>query len=225
VRRGRHSSPSPSSTASSPSPSGDRDQRRYLVARDSIGVCPLYIGRDEHGQLFVASELKALEGTCRTIEDFPPGCYLDNSEVGEARPYWTPAGATTRLSRELRPTLPPPLPHPAAFERAVEAQLMSDVPYGVLLSGGLDSSLVAATAARFAPRRVESGGREEAWWPRLHSLAIGLADSPDLAAARKVVAHIGSVHHELRFTVQEGIDALPPRCAVVGPLQRAPHGL
>jgi len=182
----------------------DRDQRRYLIARDPIGVCPLYTGRDEHGQLFVASELKALEGTCRTIEDFPPGCYLD-SEVGEVRPYWTPgwrdydavAGAPTD-----------PAAVRAAFERAVEAQLMSDVPYGVLLSGGLDSSLVAATAARFAPRRVESGGREEAWWPRLHSFAIGLADSPDLAAARKVAAHIGSVHHELRFTVQEGIDAL-----------------
>jgi asparagine synthase (glutamine-hydrolysing) len=182
----------------------DRDQRRYLIARDPIGVCPLYTGRDEHGQLFVASELKALEGTCRTIEDFPPGCYLD-SAVGEVRPYWQPAW---RPYEAVEGAPSDPAAVRAALEAAVERQLMSDVPYGVLLSGGLDSSLIAATAARFAPRRVESGGREQAWWPRLHSFAIGLADSPDLAAARTVAAHIGSVHHELRFTVQEGIDAL-----------------
>ena len=182
----------------------DRDQRRYLIARDPIGVCPLYTGRDAHGQLFVASELKALEGTCRTIEDFPPGCYLD-SAAGEVRPYWTPGW---RRFEAVDGAPSDPAAVRAALERAVEAQLMSDVPYGVLLSGGLDSSIVAATAARFAPRRIESGGREEAWWPRLHSFGIGLADSPDLVAARKVANHIGSVHHELHFTIQEGIDAL-----------------
>jgi asparagine synthase (glutamine-hydrolysing) len=182
----------------------DRDQRRYLIARDPVGVCPLYTGRDEHGQLVVASELKALEGLCRTIEDFPPGCYLD-SAVGEIRPYWRPHW---RDYEAVAGRHADPAAVRAALEGAVERQLMSDVPYGVLLSGGLDSSLIAATAARFAPRRVESGGREEAWWPRLHSFAIGLADSPDLAAARTVASHIGSVHHELRFTVQEGIDAL-----------------
>ncbi len=182
----------------------DRDQRRYLIARDPIGVCPLYTGRDEHGQLFVASELKALEGVCRTIEDFPPGSYLD-SALGEVRRYYQPAW---RDYEAVAGGHTDPATVRAALEEAVQRQLMSDVPYGVLLSGGLDSSLVAATAARFAPRRVESGGREEAWWPRLHSFAIGLDDSPDLAAARQVATHIGSVHHELRFTVQEGIDAL-----------------
>ncbi|HEV8630055.1 MAG TPA: asparagine synthase B [Thermoanaerobaculia bacterium] len=182
----------------------DREQRRYLIARDRIGVCPLYIGRDDRGQLIVASELKALEGVCRTIEDFPPGSYLD-SAVGEVRPYWQPAW---RAYEAVAGQPADPAAVRAALESAVERQLMSDVPYGVLLSGGLDSSLVAAIAARFAPRRVESGGREEAWWPRLHSFAIGLDDSPDLTAARRVAAHIGSVHHELRFTVQEGIDAL-----------------
>lgn len=182
----------------------DREQRRYLIARDRLGVMPLYTGRDERGQLFVASELKALEGVCHTIEDFPPGCYLD-SAVGEPRPYWRPAW------REYDAVAGQPVDPAAvraAFERAVESQLMCDVPYGVLLSGGLDSSLVAATAARFSRGRVESGGREEAWWPRLHTFAVGLPESPDLAAARRVAAAIDSVHHEFRYTVQEGLDAL-----------------
>jgi asparagine synthase (glutamine-hydrolysing) len=158
----------------------DRDQRRYLIARDPIGVMPLYTGRDDRGQLFVASELKALEGVCRTIEDFPPGCYLD-SAAGEIRRYYQPRW---RDYDAVAGQPVDPAAVRAAFERAVERQLMSDVPYGVLLSGGLDSSLVAATAARFAPRRIESDGREPAWWPRLHSFAIGLDGSPDLAAAR-----------------------------------------
>jgi asparagine synthase (glutamine-hydrolysing) len=182
----------------------DAEQRRYLIARDRIGVMPLYYGRDERGQLLVASELKALEGVCRSYQELPPGSYLD-SAVGEVRRYWKPAW------REYAAVAGNPVDPSAvrgAFERAVERQLMSDVPYGVLLSGGLDSSLVAATAARFAPRRVESGGREEAWWPRLHTFAVGLPESPDLAAARKVATAIGSVHHEFRYTVEEGIDAL-----------------
>ncbi|HEX6203066.1 MAG TPA: asparagine synthase B [Thermoanaerobaculia bacterium] len=182
----------------------DVAERRYLVARDRLGVMPLYTGRDERGQLFVASELKALEGVCRTIEDFPPGCYLD-SAIGEPRPYWRPAWREYEAVAG-RPAEPAAVR--AAFERAVESQLMCDVPYGVLLSGGLDSSLVAATAARFAHGRVESGGREEAWWPRLHTFAVGLPESPDLAAARRVAAAIGSVHHEVRYTVEEGLDAL-----------------
>jgi asparagine synthase (glutamine-hydrolysing) len=194
----------------------DRRERRYFVARDPIGVVPLYTGRDERGQLFVASELKALEGTCRTIEDFPPGCYLDSATASPGSSS-TP-GASANLRRYYTPSWREhaavtgnpcePAAIRQALEAAVERQLMSDVPYGVLLSGGLDSSLVAATAARFSRRRVETHGREEAWWPRLHSFAIGLDDSPDLAAARQVADAIGAVHHELRFTVQEGIDAL-----------------
>jgi asparagine synthase (glutamine-hydrolysing) len=188
----------------------DREQQRYFVARDPIGVVPLYTGRDERGQLLVASELKALEGHCRTIEDFPPGCYLDsaNAVPGSAptvQRYYTP-GWRDHAAVAGNPAEPAAIRQ--ALEAAVERQLMSDVPYGVLLSGGLDSSLIAATAARFARRRVETAGREEAWWPRLHTFAIGLDDSPDLRAARTVADAIGAVHHELRFTVQEGIDAL-----------------
>lgn len=182
----------------------DRTRRRYLVARDPIGVCPLYMGYDDDGQLFVASELKALEGTCRALREFPPGHVLD-SEVGEPLPYYRPgwrryeavASRPLELAR-LR----------EALEHAVERQLMSDVPYGVLLSGGLDSSLIAAVAARYVRRRIEDGGRSEAWWPRLHSFSIGLEGSPDLAAARTVAAALDSVHHQFHFTLQEGIDAL-----------------
>lgn len=182
----------------------DRRRGRYLVARDPIGVVPLYYGHDEAGRLWVASELKALEGDCRDLAEFPPGHFLD-SEIGEPRrcyrPTWRPFEAVSGRALDLGRLA-------QAFERAVERQLMTDVPYGVLLSGGLDSSLVAAVANRFARRRVEDGGASEAWWPRLHTFSIGLADSPDLAAARTVAAALDSVHHEFHFTVAEGLDAL-----------------
>ena len=182
----------------------DSERDRYLVARDPIGVMPLFTGRDEHGNFYVASEMKALAGACRTICDFPPGHFLD-SERGEPQRYYRPswrryesvAGRNCDL-RSLRD----------ALEDSVERQLMSDVPYATLLSGGLDSSLIAAIARKFASRRVEDHGQSEAWWPQLHSFAIGLDDSPDLEAARLAAEAIGTVHHEVRFTVQEGLDAL-----------------
>ena len=183
----------------------DREQQRYLVARDPLGVCPLYWGRDELGQLYVASEMKALVGVCRRFDVFPPGCYLD-SRVGEPRGYRRPAWRDYAAVRGVAAD-PPRLRR--ELEAAVHRQLMSDVPYGVLLSGGLDSSVVAASAARFAPRRVEADDRAAAWWPRLHSFAIGLEGSPDLAAAARVAAALGTVHHGFRFTLQEGLDALP----------------
>jgi asparagine synthase (glutamine-hydrolysing) len=165
---------------------------------------PLYLGRDEHGHLFVASEMKALVEVCKTVEVFPPGHYLD-SEVGEPVRYYEPRWRDYNAVNEhafdeeqLR----------SALEHAVERQLMSDVPYGVLLSGGLDSSLMTALAKKFSKLRVESGGMSEAWWPQLHSFAIGLEGSPDLEAAAVAARAIGTVHHGFHFTIQEGLDAL-----------------
>lgn len=183
----------------------DSQTRSYLIARDPLGVCPLYMGHDGEGRLHVASEMKALVGVCDDIEVFPPGHFLD-SRIGVPVRYWT------RAWREHESTLGSsvaPGELRAAFEAAVHRQLMTDVPYGVLLSGGLDSSLVAACAALFARKRVEADDREEAWWPRLHSFAIGLEGSPDLAAAQVAAKALGTSHHEFRFTVQEGLDALP----------------
>src|SRR5690606_25956878 len=170
----------------------DAERDRYLVARDHMGIVPLYMGYDEEGNLHVASEMKALVPVCRTVESFPPGHYLD-SEIGEIRQYYhrewrdydvvKSGPSDAQLVRE-------------GMEAAVKRQLMSDVPYGVLLSGGLDSSIIAATAKQFASRRVEDSGRSTAWWPQLHSFAIGLEGAPDLLAAREVADHIGTVHHE-----------------------------
>lgn len=182
----------------------DQAQDRYLIARDHIGIIPLYIGWDARGNFYVASELKALEGVCKQIEEFKPGHYLD-SRVGEQVQWykrdWREFEAVKDNTTDIG-TLR------AALEAAVHRQLMSDVPYGVLLSGGLDSSITSAVAKKYAAMRIESGDQEQAWYPQLHSFAVGLEGSPDLAAARGVAAHIGSIHHEVNFTVQEGLDAI-----------------
>jgi len=183
----------------------DRAGQRYLIARDPMGVCPLYWGHDGNGRLCVASEMKALVDVCADVAQFPPGHYYDSTRGELVRYYvkaWRDYDATVGVEvskQELR----------EAFERAVHRQLMTDVPYGVLLSGGLDSSLVAACAARFARHRVEDDDRAEAWWPRLHSFAIGLEGSPDLAAAQIAAEALGTVHHGFKYTVEEGLDALP----------------
>lgn len=182
----------------------DAETDRYLVARDPIGVMPLYTGYDEHGNFYVASEMKALIGVCKTIEDFPPGHYLD-SQVGHPVRYYEPTWRTHETVQG-GPTDASAIRE--ALEKAVQRQMMSDVPYGVLLSGGLDSSILTAVAHRYRARRVETDGKTEAWWPQLHSFAIGLAGSPDLAAAKLAAEAIGTVHHETVFTLQEGIDAL-----------------
>jgi asparagine synthase (glutamine-hydrolysing) len=182
----------------------DRKKDCYLIARDHIGIVPLYIGWDSFGNFYVASELKALEGVCNKIQEFLPGHYLYSKEGVMTKWYkrdWEEYSAVennTSGIEELK----------EAFEASVHRQLMSDVPYGVLLSGGLDSSVVSAIAKKFAPTRIESHDKSEAWWPQLHSFAVGLEGSPDLAAARKVADHIGTIHHEINFTVQEGLDAL-----------------
>ncbi|MEL6617169.1 MAG: asparagine synthase B, partial [Bacteroidota bacterium] len=182
----------------------DTERDRYLIARDPMGVMPLYTGRDAKGTLYVASEMKALVPVCETIKVFPPGHVWD-SEVGRPVRYysrdWASYDAVAGAPAE-------PLAVREALEDAIRRQLMTDVPYGVLLSGGLDSSIVAATAQRFARHRVEADGVQEAWWPRLHSFAIGLEGSPDLEAAQRVADHIGTEHHGFHFTVQEGLDAL-----------------
>jgi len=182
----------------------DRRRNDYLIARDPLGVLPLYTGRDHDGNLHVASELKALVPFCRVIEDFPPGHYLTR-ELAAPVPYYRPGWREYDAVAER----PLDLEHlRASLEAAVHRQLMCDVPYGVLLSGGLDSSVIAAVTQRFAAKRIEEDDRAPAWWPRLHSFSIGLEGSPDLAAARRVAASIESVHHEFKFTVQEGLDAL-----------------
>ncbi len=176
----------------------------FLIARDPIGVIPLYIGYDDDGKVYIASELKALEGFCDRYEVFPPGHYYRGKEGEIKRWYkrdWTDYEAVAQSKvgvAELR----------EALEAAVQRQLMSDVPYGVLLSGGLDSSVISAVAGKYAEGRVETEGRETAWWPRLHSFAVGLKGAPDLIKAREVAKHIGTVHHEINYTIQEGLDAV-----------------
>ena len=182
----------------------DKARGRHVVARDPMGVIPLYTGVDEDGNFYVASEMKALVDTCRTLEDFPPGHVLDSEKGTKERYYtpgWRPYEAVEGLPFDLDRLR-------IGLEKAVERQLMSDVPYGVLLSGGLDSSVVAALAKKFSRLRVETGGRTEAWWPQLHSFAIGLEGSPDLVAAETAAEALGTVHHGFHFTVQEGLDAL-----------------
>ncbi len=183
----------------------DAAEDRTIIARDPMGVIPLYLGHDDAGRLHVASEMKALTPVCTTVEEFPPGHVLD-TRTGVAiryhEPAWRAYDAVAGAPAEPRAVR-------EALEEAVRMQLMTDVPYGVLLSGGLDSSIIAACAQRFASRRVEEDGATPAWWPRLHSFAIGLEGAPDLAAAREVASHVGTVHHEFHFTVQEGLDALP----------------
>ncbi|WP_313272711.1 asparagine synthase B [Stenotrophomonas sp.] len=183
----------------------DKAKRRVIIARDPIGVVPLYWGHDKQGRLCVASEMKSLSDTCADVAQFPPGHWYDSSTDTLSKYYERPwrdyeavEGVDVSLA-ELR----------EAFERAVHRQLMTDVPYGVLLSGGLDSSLVAAVAARYARHRIEDGGQSEAWWPRLHSFAIGLKGSPDLAAAKVAAEMLGTVHHGFEYTFEEGLDALP----------------
>lgn len=193
----------------------DEERDEYLIGRDPIGVIPLYIGRDKDGKVYVGSELKALEGFCDEYEPFLPGYY-----------YWSKTGEMTKwYDREWMRKMPAECGGQTAkvaamsyeesvaavhdaLEETVKRQLMSDVPYGVLLSGGLDSSVTSAVAKKFASHRIETDSTEKAWWPRLHSFAVGLKGAPDLAKAKVVADHIGTVHHEINYTVQEGIDAI-----------------
>lgn len=198
----------------------DSERDCYLIGRDQIGVIPLYQGWDKAGRYYVASELKALEGSCQTIEEFPNGHYLFSKGGTVAKPQqwyhraWesydsvkSAARATGALGEVINPSVIEKVKN--GLEAAVKAQLMSDVPYGVLLSGGLDSSIIAAITQKYSKKRIETDSKEAAWWPRLHSFAVGLEGSPDLIAAQKAADYIGTVHHEVHFTIQEALDALP----------------
>ncbi len=194
----------------------DSEKDVYLIGRDEIGVIPLYQGWDKEGRYYVASELKALESQCVTVEEFPNGHYFYSEDDKPTKWYkrgWENFSSVENnecatdsdgkiinenVIAEVRDGL----------EKAVKAQLMSDVPYGVLLSGGLDSTVIAAITQKFAKKRVETGSLKDAWWPQLHSFAVGLEGSPDLEAARKAAEYIGTVHHEIHFTIQEALDAL-----------------
>lgn len=182
----------------------DEEEDAYLIGRDHIGIIPLYMGWDTKGNFYVASELKALEGYCSRIREFPPASYL-YSKDGEIKRWWTRDWMDYENVKDNTTSI---ADLKLALEQAVHRQLMSDVPYGVLLSGGLDSSVTSALAKKFAANRIEEEDKKEAWWPQLHSFVIGLEGSPDLAAARKVADYIGTVHHEIHYTIQEGLDAI-----------------
>lgn len=182
----------------------DEEKDEYLVARDPIGVIPLYIGTDDAGHIMVASELKALEGYAAHYEPFLPGHYYYSKEKKQVRWYvrdWMEYDAVKNNPADISDLK-------TALEAAVQRQLMSDVPYGVLLSGGLDSSIISAIAKKYAAKRIENDSKTDAWWPQLHSFAVGLKGAPDLKAAKKVADYIGTVHHEINYTVQEGLDAI-----------------
>ena len=182
----------------------DEEKDDFLIARDPMGVIPLYIGHDHDGKIYVSSELKALEGQCESYEPFLPGHYYLGSEGKMVRWYqrdWFDYEAVKNNPATVKSV------HDA-LESAVKRQLMCDVPYGVLLSGGLDSSVISAIAEKHAGKRIESGSQSGAWWPQLHSFAVGLKGAPDLEKAREVAEHIGTIHHEINYTIQEGIDAL-----------------
>jgi asparagine synthase (glutamine-hydrolysing) len=182
----------------------DAEKDEYFIARDHMGIIPLYMGWDENGTFYVASELKALEGVCTKIELFPPGHYL-HSKDGELTKWYSRDWMEYDAVKENQTSIDE---IHDALEAAVHRQLMSDVPYGVLLSGGLDSSVTSAIAKKYAEKRIESDDTQAAWWPQLHSFSVGLEGSPDLAAAQLVADHIGTVHHEIKFTIQEGLDAI-----------------
>ena len=205
----------------------DEDNDEFLIARDPIGVIPLYIGFDSDGKVYVASELKALEGFCDHYEPFLPGHYLTNIEHSplNIEPYDGQKTMETNVQCSMFNVqcyykrdwmrYDAVKDNPASVEAihdaltaAVKRQLMSDVPYGVLLSGGLDSSVISAIAEKFSEHRIEDDSKTKAYWPRLHSFAVGLKGAPDLAKARMVAEHIGTVHHEINYTIQEGLDAI-----------------
>ena len=182
----------------------DAEADAWLIGRDPIGIIPLYYGHTSDGRLLIASEMKGIEPLCEDVSEFPPGHVWSSADSAPKRYYtedwmeWDAAPKKAFDKAELK----------AELERSVKSHLMGDVPYGLLISGGLDSSVIAAIAQNFSQKRVDDENNSDAWWPRVHSFSIGLEGSPDVAAAQKVAEHIGTIHHPLVFTIQEGLDAL-----------------
>ncbi|TYK00726.1 asparagine synthetase [Cucumis melo var. makuwa] len=203
----------------------DTRDNSFIAARDAIGVTSLYIGWGRDGSVWISSELKGLNDDCEHFETFPPGHLYSSKEAGFKRwynPIW--------FSEDIPSTPYDPLVLRRALENAVIKRLMTDVPFGVLLSGGLDSSLVASITAR----HLTGTRAAKHWGTQLHSFCVGLEHvfqellfnpcnvislhpssfihqfkgSPDLKAAREVADFLGTVHHEFHFTVQDGIDAI-----------------
>ena len=183
----------------------DANDDSYFLARDHMGIVPMYIGTDNAGRFYVASEMKALTPVCDTVKEFPPGHYLYSKQDLEFHRYYQRDWMEYENVKDNTTSIPA---LKEALMDSVKRQLMCDVPYGVLLSGGLDSSVISAIAKLYSERRVEDDGKTEAWYPRLHSFAIGLKDAPDLKKARVVADYLGTVHHEIHYTIQEGLDAL-----------------
>ena len=181
----------------------DKLENAFFVARDPIGVIPLYMGKDQNGTSYFSSEMKSLVGKCQNIKEFPPGHYMTNNDIQPIRYYkknWMKFDNIKNYNSKKD------LNH--SLENAVKRQLMSDVPFGVLLSGGLDSSIISSIVKKFSKKRIESDQKKDAWWPQIHSFAVGLKGSPDLKAANKVSKDLGTVHHEIHFTIQEALDSL-----------------
>jgi asparagine synthase (glutamine-hydrolysing) len=179
----------------------DRRDGQFVAVRDHVGITPLYFGHAPDGSTWVGSEMKTLSAECTDIKQFPPG-HLYDSRTEEFTKWWNPSwmNPETPIKNACDLTV-----LRESFIRAVKRRMMSDVPWGVLLSGGLDSSLVASVAQRIIKR---SPDKEYQWAPKLHSFCVGLKNSPDIKAAQQVADAIGTIHHSYTYTLEEGLNTV-----------------
>lgn len=180
----------------------DKRNDSFFAARDHIGIIPLYIGWGDDGSIWIGSEMKALVSNCRVLKAFPPG-HSYSSKTGKFTQWYNPVWRSIVEHPKKRVDL---MELRDSFTQSVVRRMMTDVPWGVLLSGGLDSSLVASVACRHV--RDHPDNQRFSGFPRIHSFSVGLKDSPDLKAAKEVATFLGTVHHSYIYTVQEGLDAI-----------------